>query len=255
MKYSEPFVLAEEPFLETQAKSLAKKLGLLFIGNLQDLRRSLKISRGKESRQYFLIFSREKIYLRKGLSFNNKPIFCNFLKWSKKLNKTNLTKCMKGVSKDSLVIDATAGLGQDSLVLALFSKRVILLEKIPWIYTLLKDGLKNTKNLNSIVNRMHPICTDSKLYLSRNKRKADVIYLDPMFLKKGRSNAKQGIQALRELTEPEDCAGLLNISLKEAKDRVIVKRHRNSKYLDGLKPTFSLKGRVVRYDIYSLALN
>ena len=39
------------------------------------------------------------------------------------------------------------------------------------------------------------------------------------------------------------------------KERVIVKRHRNSKYFEGIKPSFSIKGRVLRYDVYKPELN
>ena len=86
-------------------------------------------------------------------------------------------------------------------------------------------------------------------------QKVDVIYLDPMFSWSDKSKAKKEIQALRELTELEENKNLLGISLKKAEERVIVKRHRNSRYLEGFKPTFSLVGRVVRYDVYSLKLN
>jgi 16S rRNA (guanine1516-N2)-methyltransferase len=46
---------------------------------------------------------------------------------------------------------------------------------------------------------------------------------------------------------------LLEVALKKAKDRVVVKRHKKVKNLSGLKPTFSLTGRVVRYDVYSIS--
>ena len=76
-----------------------------------------------------------------------------------------------------------------------------------------------------------------------------------MFPNVCKSKAKKEIQALRELTETQEDFNLLNISLKVAKERVIVKRHKNSNFLAERKPTFSIKGQVVRYDVYSITFN
>ena len=72
-----------------------------------------------------------------------------------------------------------------------------------------------------------------------------------MFSGVGKSKAKRTIQALRDLTQETDTEGLLNLAIKKALKRVIVKRHKNSTYLEDLKPSHSIKGKVVRYDIYN----
>ena len=72
-----------------------------------------------------------------------------------------------------------------------------------------------------------------------------------MFSGVGKSKAKRTIQALRDLTQETDTEGLLNLAIKKALKRVIVKRHKNSTYLEDLKPNHSIKGKVVRYDIYN----
>ena len=41
------------------------------------------------------------------------------------------------------------------------------------------------------------------------------------------------------------------VSNYKAKKRGGVKRHKNSIYLEGLKPNYSVKGKVVRYDVYN----
>ena len=74
-----------------------------------------------------------------------------------------------------------------------------------------------------------------------------------MFEKMGKSKAKREVQALRDLTIESNEDELLEVALKKAKDRVVVKRHKKVKNLSGLKPTFSLTGRVVRYDVYSIS--
>tara|TARA_B100001765_G_C19503890_1_gene341240 strand:+ start:782 stop:1549 length:768 start_codon:yes stop_codon:yes gene_type:complete len=251
----QPFVLAEDLSLEAQAKKLAKELHLLYKGNFQDLKKQNKYFRDSIEKKYFFILGEDRSYLKLGLSSRNKPIYCDFLNWSKSLRKSNLIRSMKGIPEECTVIDATAGLGQDALSLATLSRKIVLLERVPWIHALLKEGLKKTKIEDSLIQRMEAICVDSKYYLSALKQKVDVIYLDPMFTNMGKSKAKKETQALRELTDPNKNKGLLDISLKKAKERVIVKRHRNSKYFEGVKPSFFIKGRVLRYDVYKPKFN
>ena len=50
---------------------------------------------------------------------------------------------MRGLPKPSVIIDATAGLGKDALVLSSLVEKVILIEKVPWVSVLLEDGIKN----------------------------------------------------------------------------------------------------------------
>ncbi|HIE49748.1 MAG TPA: 16S rRNA methyltransferase, partial [Gammaproteobacteria bacterium] len=60
----------------------------------------------------------------------------------------------------------------------------------------------------------------------------------------------KNIQALRDLSEEDLSDDLLIQALDFAKKRVIVKRHKNSNYLNNQKPSFSIQGRVVRFDVY-----
>ena len=71
-----------------------------------------------------------------------------------------------------------------------------------------------------------------------------------MFPNKGSARAKKNIQALRDLSEEDLSDDLLIQALDFAKKRVIVKRHKNSAYLNDQKPSFSIQGRVVRFDVY-----
>ena len=73
-----------------------------------------------------------------------------------------------------------------------------------------------------------------------------------MFHVSTKSKAKKGVQALRELIPEENPDYLLQIALNNAKERVIVKRHRNDKFLENLSPTYSISGHVIRFDIYSV---
>ena len=56
---------------------------------------------------------------------------------------------------------------------------------------------------------------------------------------------------MRDLTKEIETNGLLDLAIKKATNRVVVKRHKNSIYLEELKPNYSVKGKVVRYDVYN----
>ncbi len=95
--------------------------------------------------------------------------------------------------------------------------------------------------------------SDSLEYL-KNTPKVDVIYLDPMFPEKKKSSLpSKEMQFLQEyLGEGGLSEGLLLNALKMDCKRVVVKRHLRSDYLDDIKPDFQVKGKAVRYDVYSI---
>jgi len=248
-------IISIDEELHREGLKLSKSLNLPFLGSIKTLRKKFKDSGEMPNIKFFIVVSKDLIYLKKGLKGSSKPIFCNFLKWSKEGSKVNLLKCLRGLPKQSLLIDATAGLGKDALLLSSLVDRLILIERVPWIYALLEDGLKRQSELIPSLKKIEVICSDSKDYLSKLNSNPDVIYLDPMFENTGKSKAKREVQALRELVNESSCKKLLEISLKKAKNRVIVKRHRKAQNLSGLKPTYSLKGKIIRYDVYSLTLS
>ncbi len=249
MKEFKLLLTSENEDLNQKAIKLSEKIRLPFMGHLRDLKNNY------EDHQdcFWLIVSKDLIYLKKGLTGTSKPIYCDFYKWSKENKRNNLVRSMRGLPQQGVIIDATAGFGRDALILSSLVERVILIERVPWVSALLEDGLKNSREQLPYLSSTQVICCDSKKYLLNLKTKPDAIYLDPMFENVGKSKAKREIQALRELTTQSNEEGLLEVALKRAKDRVVVKRHKKVKNLAGLKPTFSLTGRVVRYDVYSIS--
>ena len=232
-----------------KAIELSKKIKLPFVGHLGDLKKNQE----HHEDSFLLIVSEDLIYLKKGLAGTSKPIYCDFYKWSKENKRNNLVRSMRGLPHEGVIIDATAGFGRDALILSSLVERVILIERVPWVSALLEDGLENSREQLPYLSSTQVICCDSKKYLLNLKTKPDAIYLDPMFEKMGKSKAKREVQALRDLTIQSNEDELLKVALKKAKDRVVVKRHKKVKNLSGLKPTFSLTGRVVRYDVYSIS--
>ena len=249
MKGFKLILASDNKDLNPKAIRLSKKIKLPFVGQLADLKKSYK----EREDIFLLVVSEDLIYLKKGLTGTSKPIYCDFYKWSKDTKKNNLVRAMRGLPKQGVIIDATAGFGRDALILSSLVERVILIERVPWVSALLIDGLKNTRELLPYLSNMQVICSDSKKYLLNLKFKPDAIYLDPLFKNMGKSKAKREVQALRDLTTHSNEEELLEVALNKAKDRVVVKRHKKVKNLAGIKPTFSLTGRVVRYDVYSIS--
>ena len=249
MKEFKLLITSDKEDLNQKAIQLSKKIKLPFAGLLADLKKNYE----NHEDIFLLVVSEDLIYLKKGLTLTSKPIYCDFYKWSKENKRSNLVRSMRGLPHQGVIIDATAGLGRDALILSSLVERVILIERVPWVSALLEDGLKNSRKLLPYLSSTQVICCDSKKYLLNLKTKPDAIYLDPMFEKMGKSKAKREIQALRDLTIQSNEEELLEVALKTAKDRVVVKRHKKIKSLSGLKPTFSLTGRVVRYDVYSIS--
>ena len=60
----------------------------------------------------------------------------------------------------------------------------------------------------------------------------------------------QSLQAL--VGDDCDQVELLDVALRTARFRVVVKRHHKVKAIEGVEPTYSLQGKQIRYDVYAL---
>ena len=174
-----------------------------------------------------------------------------------------------GVSGDAplTVVDATAGLGGDALVLAGLGCRMTLLERVPALQELLADGLARARReaaassdskLAGAVARMHLAGDDAIEYLAELPvtQRPQVIYLDPMFPERKKTAAvKKEMQVLHRLVGPdEDAARLLAVALEQAGQRVVVvKRPRLADPLEGRPPDHVLRGVRNRFDLYNTA--
>lgn len=156
--------------------------------------------------------------------------------------------------KTRAIVDATAGYGQDALLLALMGFRVTAIERSPVVAALARDGLVRLAELTGTVlaGRLELVTGDARLLLGAIAPRPDAIYLDPMFPPKRRKSAavKKEMRLLRELVgDDTDAVQLLEISRSIAHDRVVVKRPDDAPPL-APDPSMSLKGKLVRYDVY-----
>ena len=152
------------------------------------------------------------------------------------------------------VIDATAGLGEDSLLLAAAGSRVTMFEKDPAIAALLRDALERgaaTEELADVVARMELVEGDSVEGLRSLGFSPDVVFLDPMFPERTKSAAvKKKFQLLHHLERPCDNEDeLLGAALAVRPRKVVIKRPPKGPYLAGAKPSHSIAGKAVRYDV------
>ena len=160
---------------------------------------------------------------------------------------------MRGVEAPTAV-DATAGLGEDSLLLAAAGFRVTMFEKDPVIAALLRDSLERAAavpELAGVVARMELVEGDSVEGLRSLRFSPDVVFLDPMFPGRTKSAAvKKKFQLLHRLERPcENEAELLEAALAAGPHKVVIKRPPKGPWLAGVKPSHSIAGKAVRYDV------
>lgn len=151
-------------------------------------------------------------------------------------------------------VDATAGLGEDSLLLAAAGFAVTMFEQDPVIAGLLRDALERAADepqLADVVARMTLVEGDSVAGLRELGLSPDVVFLDPMFPERTKSAAvKKKFQLLHHLERPCDNeAELLAAALAARPRKVVIKRPPKGPWLAGAKPSHSLAGKAVRYDV------
>lgn len=223
----------------------------------------------------------------------------DFTKLQKRLQYHNLThellvKATKVKGREKLrVIDATAGMGEDSLLLAASGCEVTLFEQDPVIAALLQDTMRRALEeaaLHEIVMRMQLVEGDSIDHLRKLResgpgsnvqcgmegedthhgssthevldgmangsdialKRPDVIYLDPMFPERQKSGlVKKKFQLIHYLEAPaENEEALMQAAIAARPFKIVVKRPAKGPYLAGLKPSYSLDGKAIRYDCY-----
>ena len=163
---------------------------------------------------------------------------------------------VKGVS-EPVAVDATAGFGEDSLLLAAAGFTVELFERDVVIAALLSDALERATGdplLADAVSRMHLHMGDSlrgMAELAVAETRVDVVYLDPMFPGRTKSAAvKKKFQLLHHLEQPcADEEALVAAARALEPRKVVIKRPIKGPFLAGIKPSYQVGGKAVRYDV------
>lgn len=159
-------------------------------------------------------------------------------------------------------IDATAGFGHDSLILASTGAQVTMVEENPVMYLLLQaeiDYMQTQVNWQRLLSRL-------SLRFGRFEQLAkpvadsavDVVLLDPMFPDNSYKSAQvnKNMQVLHRLALPptqEDEQALLAHAMQwlSPTGKVIVKRPKHAPFLAAVPPIDSIHNDLIRFDSYS----
>ena len=157
------------------------------------------------------------------------------------------------------VLDITAGLGSDAFVLASLGCSVTMVEQSSVVAVLLADGLSRAKGemaIRDIMSRMSLVHADSIVYMESidEAQRPDVIYVDPMFPERTKkAKVKKEMSLFHDIVGVGDNDSLLlEAALQNARCRVVVKRPKGADSIAGKSPTYQLKGKSSRFDIYAL---
>lgn len=161
------------------------------------------------------------------------------------------------------VLDATAGLGRDSFVLAVLGCQVTMVERSPILAALLSDGLQRLQQqdeLSDIWHNMQLIHQSSQLYLQQLEITdyPNVVYVDPMYPHRQKSAlVKKEMRFIREVVgDDDDSSELLAIALQRVKKRVVAKRPKGAPSIpvsigqQAIVPHTHIQSKNTRYDIY-----
>ena len=179
------------------------------------------------------------------------------------------------ITADSQVIDATAGFGQDSLILASSGAQVIMLEQQPIMALLLlaeQQRMSLQPNWQKLMSRLTIVNTDALAFFNSklttiDSNSIDVIYLDPMFPEDSYQDRKTGkgakvnkqMQALHQLAAPPTIAQEQQLlqsaqhlikNNEQQSGRVIVKRPVQAPLFANQAATESWHNAALRFDGY-----
>ncbi|MEG0482335.1 MAG: class I SAM-dependent methyltransferase [Acinetobacter sp.] len=171
------------------------------------------------------------------------------------------------IAEKPSLIDATAGLGHDTLLMAYLGAEVSLIERHPILFTLLEDSKAQAEKdpfLSKVVSRIQLVFADSNEYLRQSileNKKVDVVYLDPMFPQrdqnqqaiKKQAQVKKQMQLLHMLLPEDgemDLGDHLLVLAQQIAKRVVVKRPRLAVFLNDQQPDHQWQGDACRFDAY-----
>jgi 16S rRNA (guanine1516-N2)-methyltransferase len=185
--------------------------------------------------------------------------FPEFLRSRKQLAELASQPLIRAIGRFAkTVVDATAGAGQDSYLLAVHGYSVIACERNREIALLFRQGLDRALadpgTTELIKGSIEFLNVDSIRFLPDLDRKPDAIYMDPMYPPKRRKSAlaRKEIQYLRDrVGEDEDAETLFDVAMQAAGERVVVKRPHYAGPIAG-RPAMSYQGKLVRFDVYKV---
>jgi 16S rRNA (guanine1516-N2)-methyltransferase len=171
--------------------------------------------------------------------------------------REDLIRALGRLPRGSTVIDASTGLGRDSLVLAARGFQVSALERHAILAALFSDALQRAAEhaaLGPLLARLDFHQADAGEWLAENDLLFDAAVFDPMFPPRRKDAAvKKEMQIVHQLlgaNADPDAPAMLATLRRHVRRRVVVKRPLHAPHLGGLTPAHELRGRSTRFDIY-----
>jgi len=172
-------------------------------------------------------------------------------------SREDLVRALGRLPRGSQVLDASAGLGRDALVLAAWGFEVVALERNPVLAALLTDALERASGHEALRAALAHIDLqqgDVREWLSRHGRVFDAAVFDPMFPPRRKdAQVKKDMRVLHRLLGADadpDAPETLAALLRHVRNCVVVKRPLHAPCLGDLRPARSLRGRSTRFDVY-----
>ncbi|RJE79730.1 class I SAM-dependent methyltransferase [Paracoccus sp. JM45] len=160
--------------------------------------------------------------------------------------------------KTPAIVDATAGLGRDSFLLASLGAQVTMIERSARMHALLTDGMQRAFDeggeLRDIISRMTLLHGDAKDLLPELATEA--ILIDPMHPpRKTSALVKLELRQVRDIVgSDDDAADLMRVALEYAQKRVVLKWPAKADPIHGLRaPSHQIGGKTTRYDVFMIA--
>ncbi len=150
------------------------------------------------------------------------------------------------------VLDATAGMGRDSFIMAKLGCDVLMQERCEPIYLLLENALARLFENQPELKKSLRLQNLDSIESFDKLETIDVIYLDPMFPSRKKSAlVKKEMRLFKKLAGDDlDADRLLNNALKAEVKRVVVKRPKGAPQLNALKPSHEINSKNFRFDVY-----
>ena len=244
-------VAAASRGVQARAKSVAETLNLEFVAIADDLDSGVA-----------LVIDTDRSWLQRLQSPRLGPVYIDFsaadMVYRRKSGQNEPLGRAIGVKGDKRprVFDATAGLGRDAFVLADLGCSVTLSEQSAPLCYLLEQArelalMSANDKVVEAVSRMRVLRGDSRQQAVEG---FDVIYIDPMFPERGKTAAVKKdlatVQALHAHSSvanaPED---LVVWAMAQPVERVVIKRPVKAPVLGTVKPSHSITGKTVRFDV------
>lgn len=157
--------------------------------------------------------------------------------------------------KTPTIVDATAGLGRDSFLLASLGAQVVMIERSAQMHALLADGMERAVQeggaFRDIIGRMTLMKGDAKDLLPALS--CEAILIDPMHPpRKSSALVKRELRQVREIVGTDDDAvDLMRVALDNAKKRVVLKWPAKADPMVGIRAcSHQILGKSTRYDVF-----